>query len=62
MQQILDRAVERGEVDPIKLSPRVAEVAFDLYWQEMLATLKAVPDEVAEFIVDEVFLPHVTTR
>ena len=62
MQQILDRAVERGEVAPTKLSPRVAEVAFDLYRQEIPMTLKAVPDEVAESIVDEVFLPLVTTR
>lgn len=62
MQQILDRAVERGEVDPTKLTPRVTEVAFDLYRQEMLMTLKAVPDEVAESIVDEVFLPLVTKR
>ena len=62
MQQILDRAVERGEVDPTKLTPRVTEVAFDLYRQEMLMTLKAVPDEVAESIVDEVFLPLVIKR
>jgi len=62
MQQILDRAVERGEIDPTKLTPRVTEVAFDLYRQEMLMTLKAVPDEVAESIVDEVFLPLVTKR
>jgi len=62
MQQILDRAVERGEVDPTKLTPRVTEVAFDLYRQEMLMTLKVVPDEVAESIVDEVFLPLVTKR
>lgn len=62
MQQILDRAVERGEVDPTKLTPRVTEVAFDLYRQEMLMTLNAVPDEVAESIVDEVFLPLVTKR
>ena len=37
-------------------------VRFDLFRQELLMTLKAVPDEVAEGIVDEVFLPLVLTR
>lgn len=62
MQQVLDRAVARGEVDPTRLTPRVAGVPFDLYRQELLMTLKAVPDEVIESIVDEVFLPLVAHR
>ena len=62
MQQVLDRAVARGEADPAKLTPRVVAVPFDLFRQELLMTLKAVPDEVAEGIVDEVFLPLVLTR
>jgi hypothetical protein len=56
---VISRAVERGEVDPAKLSPRVLGVPFDLYRQEVLMTLKPVPDEVIESIVDEVFLPLV---
>ena len=32
---------------------------FDLYRQELLMTLKPVPDEVGESIVDEVFMPLV---
>lgn len=59
MQTILERAVERGEVDPARLTPRVVAVPFDLYRQELLMTLKAVPDTVAESILDEVFLPLV---
>jgi hypothetical protein len=57
---LIARGVERGEVDPAKLSPRVVGVPFDLYRQELLMTLKPVPDEVIESIVDEVFLPLVT--
>lgn len=53
---ILDRAIKRGEADPAKITPRVASVPFDLYRQEVLMTLKPVPDEVIESIVDEVFL------
>lgn len=56
---LLSRAVQRGEVDSAKLSPRVAGVPFDLYRQELLMTLKPVPDEVIESIVDEVFMPLV---
>jgi len=56
---LISRALERGEVDPAKLSPRVVGVPFDLYRQELLMTLKPVPDDVIESIVDEVFLPLV---
>jgi AcrR family transcriptional regulator len=56
---LVARAVERGEADPAKLSPRVVGVPFDLLRQELLMTLKPVPDEVIESIVDEVFLPLV---
>jgi AcrR family transcriptional regulator len=59
VETLVDRAVERGEVDPAKLSPRVVGVPFDLYRQELLMTLKPVPDEVIESIVDEVFMPLV---
>jgi AcrR family transcriptional regulator len=56
---LLARAVERGEVDPAKLTPRVVAVPFDLYRQELLMTLKPVPDDIIESIVDEVFMPLV---
>jgi AcrR family transcriptional regulator len=59
VETLVSRAVERGEVDPAKLSPRVIGVPFDLFRQELLMTLKPVPDEVIESIVDEVFLPLV---
>ncbi len=62
MQLIMSRAVARGEVEPAALSPRVIAVPFDLYRQELLMTLAAVPDEVIESIVDEVFLPLVEKR
>lgn len=59
IETVLARAVERGEVDPAKLTPRVVGVPYDLFRQELLMTLKPVPDEVIESIVDEVFLPLV---
>ncbi|TCK21688.1 TetR/AcrR family transcriptional regulator [Pseudonocardia endophytica] len=57
--ELLSRGVTRGEVDPAKLSPRVEAVPFDLYRQELLMTLRPVPDDVIESIVDEVFVPLV---
>jgi AcrR family transcriptional regulator len=59
---ILDRAIERGEVDPARLTERVRQVPFDLYRQELLMRLKEVPDDVIVSIVDEVFLPLVLRR
>jgi AcrR family transcriptional regulator len=56
---VLERAAERGEVDPARLSPRVRSVPFDLFRHEALMTLAPVPDAVIEEIVDEVFLPLV---
>ncbi|GAB3570619.1 TetR/AcrR family transcriptional regulator [Spelaeicoccus albus] len=62
MEGVLDRAIQRGEADPAKLTPRVIAVPFDLYRQELMMTLKEVPDEVAVSIIDEVFLPLVTKK
>ncbi|WP_022881997.1 TetR/AcrR family transcriptional regulator [Gryllotalpicola ginsengisoli] len=59
LAEIVARGVERGEADPARLTDRVVNVPFDLYRQELLMTLKPVPDEVIESIVDEVFLPLV---
>jgi hypothetical protein len=57
-----DLAVERGEVDPAKLTPRVRSVALDLFRHELLMTHRAVPDDVLASIVDEIVLPLVRPR
>lgn len=62
MDTVLERAIARGEVDRKRLTPRVVAVPFDLLRQELMLTLKALPDDVIESIVDEVFLPLVTKR
>lgn len=59
VETVLERAVARGEIDPTRLTPRVVAVPFDLFRQELLMTLRPVPDEVIASIVDEVFLPLV---
>ncbi len=56
-ETIMQRAVDRGEIDPARLTPRVAALPFDLLRHEILMTLAPVPPDVIREIVDEIFLP-----
>jgi hypothetical protein len=62
VEQVVNRAVERGEADPDRLTPRIIDLPFDLFRNEMMMTLKPVPDHVLRQIVDDIFIPLVTTR
>jgi AcrR family transcriptional regulator len=59
MDDIIERAIVRGEIDPARLTPRVRTVAFDLLRHDLLMTLKPLSDEAIVEIVDEIFLPLV---
>lgn len=59
---IIDRAVERGEVDASRLTPRRRTVAVDLLRNEALMRLQPVPDDVIVEIIDDIFLPLVVSR
>jgi AcrR family transcriptional regulator len=56
---ILDRGIERGEVDPDRLTPRIVALPTDLARHEMLMTLGPLSDEVIREIVEDIFLPLV---
>jgi AcrR family transcriptional regulator len=56
---VLQRAVERGEADPTRLTARVRAVPFDLFRHDLLMTLSPLADDDIVAIVDEVFLPLV---
>jgi Tetracyclin repressor-like, C-terminal domain len=56
VEQVVKRAVERGEIDPARL----IALPFDLFRNEMMMTLKPVPDYVLRQIVDDIFIPLVT--
>jgi AcrR family transcriptional regulator len=60
MEEIVDRAVGRGEIDPSKLTPRIVRLPEDLFRHELLMTSRAVPDADVVEIVDTIFLPLVT--
>lgn len=57
---IIQRAIDRGELDPARITPRVAALPFDLFRHEILMTQAPVPDEVIEEIVDTIALPAMT--
>jgi hypothetical protein len=59
--ELTNRAVERGEVDPARLTPRIIDLPFDLFRNEWMMTLKPVPDHVLRQIVDDIFIPLVTS-
>jgi AcrR family transcriptional regulator len=59
MAQIVQRAVERGEL-PATPPPRVMALPSDLFRNELLMHLSRVPEETLVDIVDTVFLPLAT--
>lgn len=62
LDDIIERAVTRGEIDRAVLTPRIAALPFDLFRQEVLMTLKPVPLATITEIVDTIFLPLVGLR
>ena len=56
METVMRRALERGDITAAPLR-RIIALPFDLFRQEALMTLKAVPAETIIEIVDSIFLP-----
>lgn len=59
VEAIMQRGIDRGEIDPARLTPRVASLPFDLMRHELIMTLKPIPESVMLEIVDDIFLPMV---
>ncbi|NTY58767.1 TetR/AcrR family transcriptional regulator [Mycolicibacterium sphagni] len=59
IDDIIEQAVARGEVQPGQISERVARVPIELFRYELMVRLQPVPDDVIDGIVDDVFLPLV---
>jgi AcrR family transcriptional regulator len=59
---IIDRAVERGEIDREGITDRVKSLPFDLFRHEVLTTLRPLSEATIIEIVDEVFLPLIRAR
>jgi AcrR family transcriptional regulator len=61
MAQVIEHAIERGEVTAA-LPPRVVSLPSDLLRHEVMMNLSRVPEETIVDIVDTVFLPLATQR
>jgi AcrR family transcriptional regulator len=61
MMQVLARAQERGEVQPERVTARVAALPGVLLRHEMMVSRGPITDEFLTEVVDEVFLPLVAT-
>lgn len=59
IDRMLQRAADRGEIDPARLTPRIRRVVFDLFLHELMLTLQPVPERAIAEIIDEIFLPLV---
>jgi AcrR family transcriptional regulator len=57
IQGIVDRAVARGELAPVTVSPRAGRVPLDLIRNESMICRTPIPDSTVHEIVDEVYLP-----
>lgn len=62
MTAVIDRAVERGEIDPHRLTPHITSLPVDLVRHELIMNQAPVPDETLTEIVDRIFLPLVGPR
>ncbi|HEY0533819.1 MAG TPA: TetR/AcrR family transcriptional regulator [Actinoplanes sp.] len=60
MEEILRRGIERGEIDPDRLTPRIAGLPGDLIRHDLLTNLQPPSEKTIIEIVDDIFLPLVT--
>jgi AcrR family transcriptional regulator len=56
---VLARGIDRGEIDPGRLTARIASLPVDLVRHDVMMTLKPVPNAVIAEFVDTMFLPLV---
>ena len=62
MDEIIQRAIDRGEIQPEQVTERIAHLPVDLFRHELVMTLQPLSDETIEEIVDTIFLPLLDGR
>lgn len=62
LEQAIQRAIDRGEIQPEQVTGRIARLPVDLFRYEILMTLRPLSDEAIEEIVDTIFLPLLEWR
>jgi AcrR family transcriptional regulator len=59
IEEILQRGIDRGEIAPDRITPRIISLPKDLVRHEVIMTLDGVSDAVIYEILDQIFLPLV---
>jgi AcrR family transcriptional regulator len=62
LKDVIERAVERGEVDKDRLTPRVLRTPVSLVLHEVVMTVRQISDSAIAEIFDQIFLPLVAAR
>jgi AcrR family transcriptional regulator len=62
LEQVIQRAIDRGEIQPEQVTDRIARLPVDLFRYEILMTLRPLSDEAIVEIVDTIFLPLLDWR
>ena len=59
---LIERAVQRGEIDARKLTPRILRIPLGLVMHDVIISVRTISDEAIAEIVDQVFLPLVVVE
>jgi hypothetical protein len=62
LEEVIQRAIDRGEIRPEHVTDRIARLPVNLFRYEILMTLRPLSDEAIEEIVDTIFLPLLDWR
>jgi AcrR family transcriptional regulator len=62
LEQAIQRAIDRGEIQPERVTERIARLPVDLFRYEIMMTLQPMSDDAIEEVVDTIFLPLLDGR
>jgi len=62
LEEAIQRAIDRGEIQPEQVTERIARLPVDLFRHEILMTMRPLSEEAIEEIVDGIFLPLIEQR
>ncbi len=58
----IELAIQRGEIDPRNVTPRVASLPFDLFRHEVILNAQPLSDQTIREIIDDIVLPLLTRK
>lgn len=61
LDEILQRGIDRGEIDPRRITPQIASLPKDLLRHEAIMTNDDISDDFILAVLDQIFLPLVSS-